>query len=68
MVSIIDNKSSLKSNVIISLGEMFRSLGKQKKKDNNEDKNWKTSTQIEKENIVKNTYLNIESSKISNKN
>ena len=44
MISIVDNKTSLKSNVIISLGEMIRSLGKPKKKDIKEDKNWKTST------------------------
>lgn len=42
MISIVDNKSSLKSNVVISLGEMIKSLGKGKKKE--AEKNWKTST------------------------
>ena len=47
LISINELKTSLKSNVIISLGEMIKSLGKQTKKDKKGstlEENWKTST------------------------
>lgn len=47
---------------------MIKSLGKPQRKDKETDKYWKTTTQMDKEGLVKNISLNIENSKISHRN